>query len=133
MNRAAQITGWIFLSPLLGIIQAVASFALIMLQRKQLGSPDLHRLILGIAVVYGCGWFVPAFLVSDFFCLKRELNGSDFLRYVASVASAAVLIGFCTPGLLIMVGFPITAATILAFGYVRRTQKTRQDRARQFV
>src|ERR1700758_2035168 len=63
--RARQSPGWIFLSPLLGMIQAFASFALIMLQRKQLGSSDLHRLLLGIAVVYGCSWFVPAFLVSD--------------------------------------------------------------------
>src|ERR1700752_2451236 len=115
------------------MIQAFASFALIMLQRKQLGSSDLHRLLLGIAVVYGCSWVVPAFLVSDFFFLKRELKGIDFLRYAASVATAAVLIGFVTPGLLIMVGFPTTAAAILALGYIWRRREKAPASGRQFV
>src|SRR5215469_8412841 len=104
-----------------------------MLQRKQLGSPDLHRLLLGIAVVYGCSWLVPALLVSDFLFLKRELKGSDFLRYAASVAMAAVLIGFFTPGLLIMVGFPTTAAMILALGYIWRRREKAAASARQSV
>jgi hypothetical protein len=103
-----------------------------MLQRKQLGSPDLHRLILGIALVYGGGWFLPALLVSDFFFLKRELEGMEFVRYAAS-SSATVLIGFFTPGLLMMVGFPGTAATILVIGYIWRTEEKIAASAGQFV
>jgi len=114
------------------MIQALAGFAVIM-RWKELGTPDLHRLLFGIAVVYGGGWFVPAFLVSDFFFLKRELKGMDFLRYAASVATAALLIGFLTPGLLIMVGFPATAAAILALGYIWRRREKPAASSRQFV
>ena len=115
-----QLLMWGVLAPLFGIVQAVASFAPVMLQNGQLESPDLHHLIVGVSLVYGSAWFLPALLLSDLLFLKRRLTSRELLRYAVGIGLAAFLVGILTPGPMLMLGFPATAAVILAFGYMRR-------------
>ena len=51
---------WILWAFALGAIHAMASFLPVMLERGNLGSPDLHRVLYGVALVYGArGLFRP--------------------------------------------------------------------------
>jgi hypothetical protein len=81
---------------------------------------DLHRILTGLALVYGGGWFIPALLISDFLLLRRTLSRLAFARYISLVAVTALLVGLCMPGMLLMIGYPITAAAILGYGFLHR-------------
>lgn len=123
MNRYIQIAAWVFLAPLFGAIQAVAGFSFLMLHWGDLGNSDLHRILTGLALVYGGGWFIPALLISDFLLLRRTLSRLAFARYISLVAVTALLVGLCMPGMLLMIGYPITAAAILGYGFLHRRKR----------
>lgn len=123
MNRYIQIAAYFFLAPLFGVIQGVAGFSSLILRYGELGNSDLHRILTGLALVYGGGWFVPALLISDLFLLRRTLSRLEFARYISSVAVTALIVGFCTPGMLLMIGYPITAGAILGCGFLHRKRR----------
>jgi hypothetical protein len=126
VNRYVQIVIWLFLAPLFGAIQAAASFSFLMLQHGDVGNPDLHRILTGLAFVYGGGWFVPALVISDLFFLRRTLSGREVGRYASSIAIIALLLGLLMPGMLVMIGYPTTAAAILVYGFLHR-RRVRQE------
>src|SRR5262249_4775409 len=99
---------------------AVASFSLVLLQHGDLGSPDLHRILKVFALVYGGGWFIPALVVSDLFLLRQTLSGRDFARYTLLIGLAALLLGFLMPGIVVMIGYPITAVAIVGCAFPHR-------------
>jgi len=117
MRRSAQLASWIVVAPILGAIQAIASFFVPMLQHRDLGNRDLRTLLVGLAVGYGLAWFFPALSVSDILFLRRVLSPSDHRRYIRALALAAGGIGCVFPGILVIVGYPLTAATILSCGF----------------
>jgi len=39
------------------------------------------------------------------------------------VAVTALLVGFCLPGMLLMIGYPITAGAILGYGFLHRKKR----------
>jgi len=78
VNRYIQVAVWVFLSPVFGAIQAVASFGFVMLKRGSGDSPDFSRLLTGLALVYGGAWFIPSLVASDLFLLRRTLSRQDF-------------------------------------------------------
>ena len=107
-----------------GAIQGLASFSLIMLSVGDLGSHDLRRVLLGLTFVYGGGWFLPALVVSDLGMLRRTLSSGEFLRYTSLIAITALVIGLLMPGVLLMIGYPLTALAILLYGFVHRKRRT---------
>jgi hypothetical protein len=122
------LASWIVMAPLLGGIQAIASFLVPMLQHGDPGNRDLRTLLVGLSVGYGGAWFVPALVLSDVLVLRRVLSRSDYGRYIRALALAAGGIGCVFPGILVMVGYPLTAAAILGCGfwYRRPTEPTRE-------
>ena len=118
--RFRQAAMWIPWAFVLGAIQALASMTPVMLQRGDLGSRDLHRVFYGLTLVYGDGWFIPALLISDFFLMRRSLSWADLKRYALLTAIAALVIGLALAGMMLMVGFPLTAVSILVLGFVLR-------------
>jgi hypothetical protein len=120
MNRYYQLTIWVLVAPVLGAIQAVASMLPVMMQHGDFGNPDLRRIMAGLALVYGGGWFIPALLISDLFMLKRRLSRRDLMSYALAIAITALVIGFLLPGTMVMLGYPLTACAILVCGFWRR-------------
>jgi hypothetical protein len=120
MSRNYQLAGWVLAAPVLGAIQAVASMLPVMMQHGDLRNPDLQRVLTGLALVYGGGWFIPALLVSDLFMLKRRLSRRDLTSYALAIAITALVIGFLLPGMMVMLGYPLTACAILVCGFWRR-------------
>jgi hypothetical protein len=130
VNRYIQTASWIFLVPIFGAIQILASFSAIMFSVRDLGSRDLHRLLLGLTFVYGGGWFLPALVISDLAMLRRTLTRREFGRYVSLIAVSALVIGLLTPGMMVMVGYPMTAFAILVCGFFhRKIRITEESRA----
>jgi len=125
VNRYIQVAIWVFPAPVFGAIQAVASFSLVLLQHGDLGSPDLHRILKVFALVYGGGWFIPALVVSDLFLLRQTLSGRDFARYTLLIGLAALLLGFLMPGIVVMIGYPITAVAIVGCAFLHRKNRVR--------
>ena len=123
MNRYIQTAIWVFLAPLFGAIQAMASFSLLMLQGGDLSNSDLHRILLGLALVYGGGWFIPALIISDLFLLRRTLSRRDLARYILWIAITALLVGLLMQGMLAMIGYPLTALAILGCGFLHRKKR----------
>ena len=72
VNRYRQAIIWIPWAFVLGAIQALASMTPVMLERGDPSSRDLHRVLYGLTLVYGGGWFIPALLISDFFLLQSD-------------------------------------------------------------
>ena len=120
MNRYVQITLWIFLAPLFGLFQALASFSIIGLRQGDLGSHDLHRILLGLALVYGGGWFIPALVIADLALLRRTVTRGEFLKYTSLIGITAIVIGLLMPGMMVMLGYPTTALVILVYGFLNR-------------
>jgi len=126
VNRYTQIAICVLLAPVVGAIQAMASFSLLMSQHGDLGNSDLHRLLTGVVLVYGGGWFLPALLLSDLFLLRRTLSGRNFARYILLIAFTALLVGLVMQGMLLMIGYPITALAILGWGFLHRRKRDAQ-------
>jgi hypothetical protein len=101
-------------------IQALASFLPVMIEKGDLGSHDLHRLLLGLTLVYGGAWFIPALLISDFFLLRRRLSSNDLRRFGIFTAITALAIGLVLGGMLAAIGYPVTAMVILVLGLIHR-------------
>jgi hypothetical protein len=120
VNRYYQLAGWVLFAPVLGAIQAVASMLPVMVQHGDIGNPDLQRVLTGLALVYGGGWFIPALLTSDLFMLKRSLSRRDLASYASAIAITALVIGFLLPGMMLMLGYPLTACAILLCGFWHR-------------
>jgi hypothetical protein len=120
LNRYTQLALWIVLAPIFGAIQALASFSLIMLPVRDLGSHDLRHVLFGLTFIYGGGWFLPALVVSDLGMLRRILSSRELGRYVSVIAITALVIGFLMPGMMVMLGYPTTALAILLYGFVHR-------------
>ena len=127
MNRYTQTVLWIFLAPIVGAIQAVAGFSAIMFSAGDFGSHDLRRVFLGLALVYGGGWFIPALVISDLAMLRRTLARSEFGRYVSLIAITALVIGLLMPGMMVMLGYPMTAFAILLCGFFHRKRRSAQE------
>jgi membrane associated rhomboid family serine protease len=117
MNRNYQLASWVLFAPVVGAIQAVVGMLPAMIQHGDLRNPDLQRVLMGIALVYGGGWFIPAFLISDLFMLKRRLSRRDLTSYALAIAITALVIGFLLPGMMVMLGYPLTACAILVCGF----------------
>jgi hypothetical protein len=94
-----------------------------MLQHGDLGNRDLRTLLIGVSVGYGGAWFFPALVLADVLFLRRGLSRSDYGRYIRALALAAGGIGCVFPGILVMVGYPLTAAAILGCGFWYRRQQ----------
>jgi len=120
VNRYRQAIIWIPWAFVLGAIQALASMTPVMLERGDPSSRDLHRVFWGLTLVYGGGWFIPALLISDFFLMWRGLSWGDLKRYALLTAITALVIGLALSGMMLMVGFPLTAVSILVLGFVLR-------------
>jgi hypothetical protein len=123
VNRYIQIASWLILALVFGLVQALASFSMIALHQGDLGSHDLRRILLGLALVYGGGWFIPALIVSDLALLRRTLSRNEFLRYTSLIAITALIVGLVMPGMMVMLGYPTTALTILIYGFVYRRRR----------
>ena len=87
---------------------------------ERFGSRDLHRVFWGLTLVYGGGWFIPALLISDFFLMWRGLSWGDLKRYALLTAITALVIGLALSGMMLMVGYPLTAVSILVLGFLLR-------------
>jgi hypothetical protein len=122
VNRYVQIASWLILAPVFGLVQALASFSMIVLRQADLGSHDLRQIVLGLALVYGGGWFIPALVVSDLALLRRTLSRNEFRRYISLIAITSLIVGFLTPGMMVMLGYPTTALAILLYGFLYRKQ-----------
>jgi hypothetical protein len=120
LNRYTQLGLWILLAPIFGAIQALTSFSLVMLSVGDLGSRDLRRVLLGLTLIYGGGWFLPALVAADLAMFKRTLSRSEFRRYVFWIAITACVIGLLMPGVMLMIGYPVTALAILLYGFLHR-------------
>jgi hypothetical protein len=120
LNRYTQLVLWIVLAPIFGAIQTLASFSLIMLSVRDLSSHDLGRVLLGLTFIYGGGWFLPALVVADLGMLRRILSSSELGRYVSVIAITALVIGLLMPGMMVMLGYPLTALAILLCGFLHR-------------
>ena len=116
MRRSVQFVSWIVVTPIHGAIQAIASFVVPMLQHGDLGNHDLRTLLVGVSVGYGGAWFFPALVLSDVLFLRRALSPSEYGRCIGTLALAAGGIGCVLPGMLVMLGYPLTAAAILGCG-----------------
>jgi hypothetical protein len=123
VNRYIQIASWLILALVCGLVQALASFSMIALHQGDQGSHDLRRILLGLALVYGGGWFIPALIVSDLALLRRTLSRNEFLRYTSLIAITALIVGLVMPGMMVMLGYPTTALTILIYGFVYRRRR----------
>lgn len=123
VNRYIQTAIWVSLAPLFAAIQGVASFSALILRHGDLGNSDLHRILMGLALVYGGGWFIPALVISDLFLLRRTLSGHDLARYVSWIATTALLVGLVMEGMLVMIGYPLTALAILGCGFLHRKKR----------
>jgi hypothetical protein len=123
VNRYIQIAIWVFLAPVFGAIQSVASFSFLILHHGDLGNSDLHCVLKGVALIYGGGWFIPALVISDLFLVRRTLSGRDLARYILSIAVTALLVGLLMQGMLLMIGYPITALAIVACGFLHRRKQ----------
>jgi hypothetical protein len=66
------------------------------------------------------GWFIPALLASDLFLLGRTLSRQDFARYISIIIVIALLTGLVMPGMLVMIGYALTAAGIVNCGLLFR-------------
>ncbi len=126
MHRYHQILLWIVLAPLIGLVQAFVSFLFLFPRSAE---PATWKLVLFIGTVYGTGWFLPALLLVDVALIRCVLSGPAFRSFILTVAVAAAIIGLFTPGMLVMIGYPITAVAILLLGVVRR-QRAQDQRAR---
>jgi hypothetical protein len=124
LKRYAQTALWAILAPVFGAIQAVASFSVIMLSVGDLGSHDLRRVIVGLSLAYGSGWFIPALVVSDLAMLRRSLSRKEFGRYILLIALTALVIGLMTSGMMVMLGYPTTACAILLYGFIFRKRSS---------
>lgn len=95
-----------------------------MLGVRDLASSDLRRLLLGLSLVYGGGWFLPALVVSDIAMLRRSLSVAELRRYVRLIAITALIVGLLMPGMMVMIGYPTTACTILLYGFLHRKHRS---------
>jgi hypothetical protein len=91
-----------------------------MMQYGDLGNSDLHRILMGLALVYGGGWFIPALVISDLFFLRRTLSRREIAHYASFIAIVALLLGVLMGGMLVMIGYPMTAVAILGYGFLHR-------------
>lgn len=122
MRRFAQVAIWFLLGPILGLVQGLASFLPVVLQGAAFRESEALRTFLIISVWYGTSWFVPAAVLNDAIFLRRALGVVEFAGFVAIVAVVALACGLAFPGMLIMVGYPVTAFAILLTGYAYRRQ-----------
>lgn len=103
------------------LVQASSSFVWLFLRNPERG---VLTLAASIGVVYGTGWLLPAFLISDFGLIRPRLSRPE-LRNLASIAAGiAAIVGLIIPGMLVMIGYPVTAAAILLVAFVHRHRKT---------
>ena len=108
------------MAPALGLVQAVAAFAGVMLWHGNVGNADLHRVLLGLSLIYGGGWFLPALLFSDLVMLRRSLSYKELRRYTLWIAITVVVVGLVMPGMMVMLGYPTSAGAILLYGFLHR-------------
>lgn len=127
VNRYFQVALWVVLAAVFGTIQAIASFSIIVLRNGDLGSHELRSTLVGLALVYGGGWFIPALVVADFTLLRRTLTRSEFRRYTSLIAITALIVGLVMPGMMVMFGYPATALAILVFGFLYRKRYSAPD------
>jgi hypothetical protein len=123
VNRYVQVVIWVLLTPVFGVIQGAAGSLFVMLEHGDLGNPDLHRLLTGLALIYGGGWFLPALLISDFLFLRRTLSRREIARYASFITMVAILLGLLMPGVMVMIGYPMTAVAILGCGFLHRKRQ----------
>lgn len=109
---------WLLAAPLLGLVQALVSFLAIVARSAE---PGTLRLIVSIAAVYGTGWFFPAFLLADLTLIRRSLSWGGLGKFFGLCAGTAAAVGLLTPGMMVMIGYPITAVAILLLAALRRT------------
>ena len=117
MKRYTQIASWILIAPLLGAIQAVASLFVPMIQHSNLGNHDPRLTLLGLALVYGGGWFLAALLLSDVLLLSRPLARHEFVRYLSVMAVTAAGIGLLLPGMMARWDIPRPRASFSDVGF----------------
>lgn len=120
LKRYRQFALWVILAPALGLVQGVAAFAGVMMRFGNVGNADLHRLFLGLSLVYGGGWFLPAFLFFDLAMLRRPLSFRELRRYILLITTTAIVVGLVMPGMMVMLGYPTTACAILLHGFLHR-------------
>jgi hypothetical protein len=90
------------------------------LRHGNVGNADLHRVLLGLGLIYGGGWFLPALLFSDLVILRRPLPLKELRRYILRIMLTAVVVGLVMPGMMVMLGYPTTAGAILLYGFLQR-------------
>jgi hypothetical protein len=78
-----------------------------------------------ISVFYGACWIVPSVVLSDLIFIRRVLPASELKRYIGACLASALFIGLVAPGYLILIGYPITAVTVLAIAYAYRKRPTK--------
>ncbi len=125
MNRYTQIVLWVVLAPVLGLVQGVTSI-LIYEQIHALRYVDTWQTFAMISVFYGACWFVPSVVLADLIFIRRVLPVPELKRYVGVCLACAFFIGMVSSGYLIVIGYPITAFTILAIAYARRKRPTKK-------
>ncbi len=117
MKRYQQILLWVLAAPLLGLVQASASFLAVLARGAEAGA---LRLVISIAAIYGTGWFLPALLLADVALIRRSLSWKGLGSFVGLSAAIAAVIGLLTPGMMVMIGYPLTALAILLLGALLR-------------
>lgn len=128
LKRYTQFVLWVILAPTVGLVQAIAAFAGVMMRFGSLGNADLHRLFLGLSLIYGGGWFLPALLFSDLAMLRRPLPFRELRRYILLITVTAIVMGLVMPGMMVMLGYPTTAVVILLYGFLHRRHYSTVER-----
>ena len=124
MRRWQQVFLWLLLAPLLGLVQGLASFFWLFLKDAQ---PAVWKLVSSIGPAYGTGWFLPTLLIADVGLIRRGLTDLEFRSFVLTASVIAASIGLFTPGMLLMISYPVTALAILLLGVYRRKHATQPN------
>jgi hypothetical protein len=67
-------------------------------------------------------WFLPALLVADLAFFRRPLPYDRWLRFIWWAAAIAIVTGMLTPGMFVMLGYPVAALAILVLAFARRAE-----------
>jgi hypothetical protein len=101
---------WFLIAPLLGVLQAFGSFIWLFARDAQ---PAVWEAGLVHWSSLWSAWLLPTLLIVDVALLRRTLPGVDLGKFLAIISVAAGVISLLSPGMLVMIGCPVTAATII--------------------
>lgn len=124
MSRSTQTALLAVFAPVLGLVQGVTSI-LIHEHMHALRYADTWETFAMISVFYGACWLVPSVVLSDLIFIRRVLPAPELTRYIGACLACALLIGLVAPGYLILIGYPITAVTVVAVAYAYRKRPTK--------